>query len=133
LTPVVLDAGAALYVLAAADPRPLPLELHAPRLLRSEVLSALHAQVWRGVVPPEAARAMLLGLNGLRLALFADEHLLHDRAWNIATDLGWAKTYDAEYVALAQILGIPLLTADLRLARAVGHLIGITSPAAAGL
>ena len=31
--------------------------------------------------------------------------------------LGWAKTYDAEYVALAQILDIPILTRDRRLAR----------------
>jgi predicted nucleic acid-binding protein len=25
-------------------------------------------------------------------------------AWRVADDLGWAKTYDAQYVALAQML-----------------------------
>lgn len=133
MTPVVIDAAAALYLLAAEPRHPGPSDLHAPRLLRSEVLSALHAQVWRGVVPPHAAVQMLQRLNGLRLHLFADERILHDRAWTIATDLGWAKTYDAEYVALAQLLDIPLLTADDRLARAVVRLIRIARPAEVGL
>ena len=43
--------------------------------------------------------------------------------------LGWAKTYDAEYVALAQILDVPLLTVDGRLARGVEHLIKVIGPA----
>jgi predicted nucleic acid-binding protein len=37
--------------------------------------------------------------------------------------LGWAKSYDAEYVALAQFLKCPLLTIDARLARGAAHLI----------
>ena len=109
-----------------------PPALHAPALLRSEVLSALHANVWRGVVPLEAAQEMLRRLDGLAISLFADERLLHQRAWAIADELGWAKTYDAEYVALAQILDIPLLTVDGRLARGVEHLIKILGPAALG-
>jgi len=135
LTPVVLDASAALQYLAAsgAPPPTSPHALHAPRLLRSEVLSALHANVWRGVVPPAAAQEMLRRLDGLAISLFADERLLHERAWTIADELGWAKTYDAEYVALAQILDIPLLTVDGRLARGVEHLITIVGPAALGL
>ncbi len=103
--------------------------LRAPRLLRSEVLSALHAQVWRGAVPVDAAHTMLRRLDALAISLFADELLLHERAWAIADQLGWAKTYDAEYVALAQILDVPLLTADGRLARGVEHLIKVIGPA----
>jgi predicted nucleic acid-binding protein len=126
LTPVVLDAGAALHLLALPDPPPASeLTLRAPRLLRSEVLSALHAQVWRGAVPVDAAITMLRRLDGLSISLFADERLLHERAWAIAEQLGWAKTYDAEYVALAQILAVPLLTADGRLARGVEHLVKV--------
>jgi predicted nucleic acid-binding protein len=130
LTPVVLDAGAALHLLALPDP-PLASELmpRAPRLLRSEVLSALHAQVWRGAVPVNAAHTMLRRLDELSISLFADERLLHERAWAIADQLGWAKTYDAEYVALAQILDVPLLTADGRLARGVEHLVKVIRPA----
>lgn len=130
MTAVVIDAGAALDLLAASDAVPAaPLELHAPRLLRSEVLSALHALVWRGVVPRDAAAVMLRRLDGLAINLFADERRLHERAWTIADDLGWAKTYDAEYVAVAHILDIPLLTTDGRLARGVEHVIKVIGPA----
>ncbi len=131
MTPVVLDASAALHLLAVSgDAVPEgSLVLHAPRLLRSEVLSALHALVWRGVVPPSAAHTMLRRLDGLAISLFPDELRLHERAWTIADELGWAKTYDAEYVALADILAIPLLTVDGRLARGVENLIKIVGPA----
>ncbi len=37
-------------------------------------------------------------------------------------------TYDAEYVALALILDIPLLTMDGRLARGVEHLVPVVGP-----
>lgn len=130
MTPLVLDASAALHLLAVSDEvHTKPLALHAPRLLRSEVLSALHARVWRGGVPTEAARAMLRRLDELAINLFVDERRLHERAWTLADDLGWAKTYDAEYVALAQILEIPLLTMDGRLARGVEHLVHVVGPA----
>jgi predicted nucleic acid-binding protein len=72
---------------------------------------------------------MLGNLDQLAISLFADERSLHERAWTIADELGWAKTYDAEYVALAQILGIPLLTVDGRLARSVEHLVSVVGPA----
>ncbi len=133
MTPVVLDAGAALHLAAASRPVANPPVLHAPRLLRSEVLSALHAQVWRGVVPQDAAREMLRRLGELQLTLYDDERRLHDRAWSIADELGWAKTYDAEYVALAQLLDIPLLTVDGRLARGVEHLVTTIGPLDLGL
>ena len=42
---------------------------------------------------------------------------LRRQAWQVADELGWAKTYDAEYVALARILDIPVLTRDRRLER----------------
>ncbi len=97
------------------------------------MLSALHAQVWRGVVPQDAAREMLRRLGELQLSLYDDERRLHDRAWSIADELGWAKTYDAEYVALAQLLDIPLLTVDGRLARGVEHLVATVRPLDLGL
>ncbi len=50
-------------------------------------------------------------------------------AIELARDLGWAKTYDAEYVALARLLKAPLVTIDGRLARAVGNLVQIIAPA----
>jgi len=38
-------------------------------------------------------------------------------AWRIADELGFAKTYDAEYLALAGVLGWKLVTLDGRLRR----------------
>jgi predicted nucleic acid-binding protein len=36
-------------------------------------------------------------------------------AWRVADELGWAKTYDAEYVALALLLRTRVVTLDARL------------------
>lgn len=49
-------------------------------------------------------------------------------AWSLAEQLGWAKTYDAEYVALAQLLKCPLVTIDSRLRRAAGRIHAILTP-----
>ena len=57
-----------------------------------------------------------------------DPPALADSAWNIASTLGWAKTYDAEYVALAQITGLRLLTRDERLARGASRAVRTVRP-----
>lgn len=51
------------------------------------------------------------------------------RAWDIADRLGWANTYDAEYVALAHALGLPLLTRDARLGRGAARVVEVLGPA----
>jgi len=40
---------------------------------------------------------------------------LIEEAWRVADRLGWAKTYDAEYLALARVLKCRLLTSDAKL------------------
>lgn len=47
---------------------------------------------------------------------------LTEAAWRLADELGWAKTYDAHYVAFAQDLGCKLVTLDERLIRGVARL-----------
>ena len=59
---------------------------------------------------------------------FDDRAALLVEAWAIADRFGWAKTYDAEYVALALRLDAALLTRDERLRRGVGQLIQTADP-----
>ena len=43
--------------------------------------------------------------------------------------VGWAKTYGAEYVALARLLGCTLFTSDERLRRGGAPVVDVVSPA----
>jgi predicted nucleic acid-binding protein len=45
--------------------------------------------------------------------------VLRRRAWEVADELGWAETYDAEYVALTQLQADAFVTRNAELARAV--------------
>jgi hypothetical protein len=52
----------------------------------------------------------------------ADPPELGQRAWELAERHGWGRTYDAEYVALAQILDCRVVTIDARLRRGAAQL-----------
>lgn len=124
---VVLDASAvvgaqlhlptrrALAVLAASTTRGV--RLIAPELLWSEATSALHALVARGALSESRGRA-LARLVGAVPVERVRPAALRERAWRIATEMGWARTYDAEYCALAELRGAVLATRDERLVRA---------------
>jgi predicted nucleic acid-binding protein len=45
--------------------------------------------------------------------------VLRRKAWALAEQLGWAETYDVEYVALTQLQADALVTPDNELARRV--------------
>jgi len=45
--------------------------------------------------------------------------VLRRRAWDLAEQLGWAETYDAEYVALTQLQADAFVTLDAKLAHRV--------------
>ena len=57
-----------------------------------------------------------------------DEAGLGPAAWDIADRLGWAKTYDAEFVALAQLLNCRMVTLDARLRRRAAQLGFVVGP-----
>jgi predicted nucleic acid-binding protein len=118
----VVDCGAVLH-LAAAELEVAPgHELLAPTLLRSQTLSALHAAVHRGEIPADVARERLARINKLPIRLLGDA-VLRRRAWDVAEQLGWAETYDAEYVALTQLQADAFVTLDDDLARRVEGLV----------
>jgi predicted nucleic acid-binding protein len=99
----------------------------APPLLWSEVTAALRQSVFRSAVDSRDAGAALDRFLASPIERRAPRRL-YEIASVLAEELGWAKTYDAEYVALAQILGCPLLTKDGRLARRVAELVEIRTP-----
>ena len=43
--------------------------------------------------------------------------MLRRRAWDLAEQLGWAETYEAEYLALTQLQADAFVTLDAKLAR----------------
>ncbi len=125
----VVDANVIVQVVVAGNVLG-PLtghELIAPPLLRSEALSSLSEMVYRGEIPPEAGRLAASRLAEVDVRLDRPP-TLDARAWELARALGWAKTYDAEYVVLAMIHDVPLITLDGRLRRGAGHLVAMPLP-----
>ncbi len=99
----------------------------APALMWSEACSALHEWVWRGRLPADRADHARARLESAEVKLESHPGLA-DEAWRIADELGWAKTYDAEYVALASLLGCRLVTVDARLRRGADRLGFVVGP-----
>lgn len=120
---LVVDASVALGACAVADGfgELGGHELFAPALMWSEALSALHEQLWRGHVDGEDAEGVRARLDRAPVAARAPRRLRAE-AWRIAEELGWAKTYDAEYVGLASLLGCRVVTVDGRLRRGADRL-----------
>ena len=125
----VIDASAALYVAASADgfASITTVELAAPALLWSEITSVLNEMRWRGDISEALADATFARLCAAPIARRASV-AMYRQARAVARELGWAKTYDAEYVALAQSMGTRLVTRDDRLRRRAGRLIEVVGP-----
>lgn len=119
---LVVDASVALAASAGEEGfRRLPEELSAPSLMWSEATSALHELSWRGQIEAEDAFATFRRLMRSPVRR-RDPAALRRTAWEIAEELGWAKTYDAEYLALARLLGTRAVTLDARLRRGADRL-----------
>ena len=101
-------------------------QILAPTLVRSQILSLLYQAVRRGEMTKKDADQQLNYLRGLRIRLLGDR-VLQNVAWKVADQLGWADTFDAEYVALTQLQADALITLDDRLAHAVKGLVVVAS------
>jgi predicted nucleic acid-binding protein len=98
--------------------------LLAPALLRSQLLSLLFQAVQRGEMTKREASERLTYVRQLRLRLFGDR-VLQQVAWQVADELGWSDTFDAEYVALTKLQADAFVTLDTGLARAVAGTVAV--------
>ena len=126
MTRFVVDPGAVLHLAATAVEVGGAHKLLAPTLLRSQTLSALHEAVQRGELQADVARDRLAHIGRMPIRLLGDA-VLRRRAWEVADELGWASTYNAEYVALTQLQADALITLDAELARSVEGIVATAS------
>ena len=123
MTTLVVDANVVFELVSAPDAvaHLSGDELVAPPLLWPEVRSALHIARWRGLLADDEAS---IAREVLESNAFRERRprQLGAEAWAIADSLGWSKTYDAEYLALASLLKIPIATFDQRVINAAERL-----------
>lgn len=127
MTKFVVDAGAVLHLASVGFERPSGVnKLLAPTLLRSQTLSTLHEAVQRGDLPSDVARDRLALIGRMPIRLLGDA-VLRRRTWDLANQLGWASTYNAEYIALTQLQADAFVTLDKELAGSVEGIVTIAS------
>lgn len=93
---------------AATETRPA-----APCLLLVEVTNVLHRRATLGQLSATEARQLLKGFLGMGIEI-RESPQLHLRALELAQELRSPAVYDTHYLALADVLGCDLWTADER-------------------
>ena len=98
--------------------RDISVSVHAPQLLLLEAAQVIRRVEQLGGIGAREAAMAIADLLALDITPH-DHDLLLPRVWELRHNL---TSYDASYVALAEVLDAPLLTFDARLAAAPGHL-----------
>lgn len=91
-------------------------DLSAPAIVLAETASAIRGMTLAGKVSVAKAHLALRRAAALDVAQYPFEPFV-ERVWELRDNV---TVYDAWYVALAEALDVPLLTADRRLAQAPG-------------
>ena len=119
----VIDTSALIEVLTSATPDPALrrrvalCDLAAPELIDLESVNVLRRLVRHGKLAEGEAGQVLDDIMQAPVARCPHRPLVR-RIWDLRGSVG---SYDAAYVALAEQLGVPLITCDAKLAGANGH------------
>jgi predicted nucleic acid-binding protein len=126
---LVLDASVVLPACGSPDGFDVfgDEELLAPPMMWSEARSAIHEALWRDEVSRTFALRTVATLESSPIRSRSHRRL-GQAAWELSDELGWAKTYDAEYLALAMHLDCRFVTLDSRLRRGADRLGFVISP-----
>lgn len=85
--------------------------LAAPRFLRDEVVAVIRKAVFQHRIEHEYGKSLIQRLFRTKIDFYEDDELLLG-AYEIATRFNLPRTYDAEYLALAERLDCEFWTAD---------------------
>jgi len=116
---IVADASAVLSALVHTGPAREALgreQVHVPHLVDVELAGALRRGALAGTWPAARGSRLLKVWAELGVVRYGVQTLL-PRIWQLRDNL---TSYDATYVALAEALDCPLVTADGRLSRSPG-------------
>ena len=122
---IVADASTVvLALLNEGDARRqlLAHDVAVPHLVDVEVAHAMRRQLARGSITAQHGRTVLGRWVRLGVRRFPVAGLI-ERVWELRDNV---TAYDAVYVALAEVLGCGLVTADARLAHAPGPTCPVT-------
>ena len=121
---LVVDASVAVKWLIAEEGSDAALalaksgdEMHAPRLMASEIANALWRKTRLGEIERGEAGAMIAAVPEMPVRWSADEEICADGV-RLALALD-RPVYDCMYLALAHRIGTQVITADLRFASAL--------------
>ena len=95
--------------------------MHAPGLIDCEVLSILRRVEYKGIISTQRADDAIRSLAEFPVHRWEHTQLLA-RAWSLRHNL---TSYDAMYVALAELLDVELITLDKGILRSAGHRVSI--------
>ena len=93
-------------------------EVVAPTVLPYEVTAVIRNNVYRRRLTPEEGATAFHIVHAQDIQLLCPDGL-HQRAWELAIQYDRPTTHDTHYLALAEMLGCELWTADERLFNAI--------------
>jgi predicted nucleic acid-binding protein len=125
---IVLDASALVHMLTDAGPagewarmRVADTRLAAPDYMPVEAANILRRHALAGIIDSTAATLAHEEVVTMPVELHPYARVA-ERAWELRHNL---TIYDATYVALAELLGVPLVTLEVRMAHATGPRCGV--------